>query len=196
VQKDIQTMSRIGNPASRPFLPYVFLLALFALFPAAARADLGIEITPFAGFRFGGNFTDNTTGLDLDVDEVVSFGLILGIPATHETDYELFYSFQKTKLQGKGLFAGEPLFDPRAGLESVLLPLPGGWGEDPDLEKGGSAHRGERVPDDPPGDHGHLLRLVRRGGLRRAGEGGRIRPDRAPGGDIVRALNAVPGVFR
>jgi hypothetical protein len=104
-------MSRIGNPASRPFLPYVFLLALFALFPAAARADLGIEITPFAGFRFGGNFTDNTTGLDLDVDEVVSFGLILGIPATHETDYELFYSFQKTKLQGKGLFAGEPLFD-------------------------------------------------------------------------------------
>jgi opacity protein-like surface antigen len=104
-------MSSIEKPVCQPFRLVVPLLALLVLLPVAARADWGVELTPFAGFRFGGQFTDNTTGLDLDVDEGGSFGLILGLQATHETDYELFYSFQKTTLQGEGLFAGEPLFD-------------------------------------------------------------------------------------
>jgi hypothetical protein len=70
-----------------------------------------MELTPFAGFRFGGGFTDNTTGLDLDVDEGESFGLILDVQATHESEYELFYSLQKTKLKGEGVLSGDPLFD-------------------------------------------------------------------------------------
>jgi len=104
-------MSETENPVCPPFRLVVHLVALLVLFPAPALADLGVELTPFAGFRFGGSFTDNTTGLDLDVDEGESFGLILGLRATQESDYELFYSFQKTTLQGEGLFAGEPLFD-------------------------------------------------------------------------------------
>ena len=104
-------MSSIENPVVRPFRLVVPLVALLILFPTPARADWGVELTPFAGYRFGGSFEDNTTGLDLDVDEGESFGLILGARATHETNYELFYSVQKTTLQGEGLFAGEPLFD-------------------------------------------------------------------------------------
>jgi len=70
-----------------------------------------VELTPFAGYSFGGGFTDNTTGLDLDVDEGPSFGLILGIPATRDSRYELFYSLQKTELKGEGFFGGDTLFD-------------------------------------------------------------------------------------
>lgn len=104
-------MTSIENPVCPPFRLVVPFVALLVLLSVPVRADWGLELTPFAGFRFGGGFTDNTTGLDLDVDEGECFGLILGVKATHESDYELFYSFQKTVLQGEGLFAGEPLFD-------------------------------------------------------------------------------------
>ena len=94
----------------RGLLPVAFA-ALLVLIPAAARAERGFEITPFAGFRFGGSFEDNTTGTDFKVGETGSFGLILGLRDTPETHYELFYSFQRTELRGSGTFGGAPLFD-------------------------------------------------------------------------------------
>lgn len=92
------------------------LLAVFGvlllLVPLSARAERGFEITPFGGFRFGGNFEDNTTGTTLKVRDAGSFGLILGLRDTPETHYELFYSFQKTELgAGGGTFGRDPLFD-------------------------------------------------------------------------------------
>jgi hypothetical protein len=99
-----------GNPACRPLRQLIFLVSLFVLLPSPAQADRGVELTPFAGFRFGGGFTDNTTGFDLDVDEGESFGLILGLQADHESDYELFYSLQKTDLKGEGVLSGDTLF--------------------------------------------------------------------------------------
>ncbi|HSG06000.1 MAG TPA: outer membrane beta-barrel protein [Nitrospiria bacterium] len=104
-------MNPIKPSAFPSFRLSVRLAALLVLLSAPASADWGVELTPFAGFRLGGNFQDNTTGLDLDVDEGESFGLILDVQSTHETQYELFYSFQKTELQGDGLFGGDPLFD-------------------------------------------------------------------------------------
>ncbi|HEX9191954.1 MAG TPA: outer membrane beta-barrel protein [Candidatus Deferrimicrobiaceae bacterium] len=98
---------RERHPGAR-FLPFVLLLLLL---PAAARAEGRIEITPFAGFTFGGNFEDNTTGASLKVGESGSLGLILGYRDTPETHYELFYSFQRTDLRGSGTFGGNPLFD-------------------------------------------------------------------------------------
>ena len=94
----------------RSLLPFAFA-ALLVLAPSAARGDRGFEITPFAGFRFGGSFEDNTTGTDFKVGESGSFGLILGLRDTPETHYELFYSFQRTELSGGGIFGGAPLFD-------------------------------------------------------------------------------------
>lgn len=94
----------------RGLLPVAFA-ALLALIPSAALAERGFEITPFAGFRFGGSFEDNTTGTDFKVGETGSLGLILGLRDTPETHYELFYSFQRTELTGGGIFGGAPLFD-------------------------------------------------------------------------------------
>jgi opacity protein-like surface antigen len=87
------------------------LLLSSLLFPAAAAAEWGLEVTPFAGYTIGGSFEDNTTGASLDVKEGGSFGLVLGMPDTPETEYELFYGFQRTKVTGGGTFGGETLFD-------------------------------------------------------------------------------------
>ncbi len=89
----------------------VLLLPLLLAVPAPARADRGIEITPYAGFTFGGSFDDNTAGGSLDVEPGESFGLILDLSASGETQYELFYGYQRTELTGGGTFGGNPLFD-------------------------------------------------------------------------------------
>jgi opacity protein-like surface antigen len=97
----------------------VFRTVLFAgalllsslLFPGEAGAGWGVEITPYAGYTIGGSFEDNTTGTSLDVKEGGSLGLVLGVPDTPETRYELFYGFQRTKVTGGGTFGGESLFD-------------------------------------------------------------------------------------
>jgi len=87
------------------------LLLSSVLFPGQAGAEWGLEITPYAGYTVGGNFTDNTTGANLDVKEGGNFGLVLGLPDTPETRYELFYAFQRTKVTGGGTSGGETLFD-------------------------------------------------------------------------------------
>lgn len=91
-------------------LPFA-LGVLLVLLPAIARADRGVEITPFAGYATGGGFEDNTTGARLNTADSGSFGVILGLRDTYETQYELFYSFQRTELQGSGMFGGVPLPD-------------------------------------------------------------------------------------
>lgn len=98
-------------------LPFRLLLFAAALllspvpFPGEAEAGWGLEVTPYAGYAIGGNFEDNTTGATLDVKEGGSFGLVLGMPDTPETQYELFYGFQRTKVTGGGTFGGDTLFD-------------------------------------------------------------------------------------
>jgi len=87
------------------------LLLSSVLFPGEAGAGWGLEITPFAGYNIGGSFEDNTTGATLDVKEGGNFGLILDLSDTPETQYELFYGFQQTKVTGGGTFGGEALFD-------------------------------------------------------------------------------------
>ena len=102
-------MKQVPAPAILPFriFPFVILLLLSSvLFPGEAGAEWGLEITPYAGYTFGGNFEDNTTGANLDIREGGSFGLVLDLPDTPETQYELFYGFQRTKVTGGGTFGG------------------------------------------------------------------------------------------
>lgn len=84
---------------------------LMLLLPVPARAERGVELTPFAGFRFGGGFEDNVTGVDLDVREGAAFGLILDVQADPDSQYELFYAVQRTRLETDGFFGGTALFD-------------------------------------------------------------------------------------
>ena len=106
------------EPAPAPgVLPFRILLlaaALFlssVLFPGEAGAGWGLEITPYAGYTIGGSFEDNTTGTKLDIREGGNFGLVLDLSDSPETQYELFYGFQRTKVTGGGTIGGNPLFD-------------------------------------------------------------------------------------
>ena len=99
-------------PAGRPVRLLLLSLAmlLLSMLPAAA-ADWGVEITPYAGYHVGGGFEDNTTGYSLDAKEGAVYGLILDLADTPETQYELFYGFQRTQVTGGGTFGGNSLFD-------------------------------------------------------------------------------------
>jgi opacity protein-like surface antigen len=62
----------------------------------------GIEVTPFAGYRFGGSFEDEDTEEDFDLDDDGSLGLILNFPASEFTEYEIYYSRQDTSVDVSG----------------------------------------------------------------------------------------------
>jgi hypothetical protein len=88
---------------------------VMACFLAACAASTvqaqEFELTPFAGFRFGGAFADLETGDELDLDDGPAFGLILGIPwnPKHRSRLELVWSWQNATAGGE--VTGDPSFD-------------------------------------------------------------------------------------
>lgn len=80
------------------------LVALICVSPLVAQADdasdsgLAFEVTPFLGYRGGGEFDSDTGSPNMGANE--SFGLVIGIATQADTSYELFYSTQEANLQG------------------------------------------------------------------------------------------------
>lgn len=85
-------------------------LSIAVLSTVAARADdephgdaqygrsATFEITPFAGYRLGGDVDLQGSTAGVDLDDHGSFAIALGLRADSESQYELFYSRQETKL--------------------------------------------------------------------------------------------------
>ena len=86
-------------------------LALLAVPAAQAQDDVfKFELTPFAGFATGGDFEDTITGDSLTLDDSASFGLILNIRESADTQWEILYSRQATEADTTGLpISGAPL---------------------------------------------------------------------------------------
>jgi opacity protein-like surface antigen len=77
----------------------------------AAYADI-LQITPFYGYRFGGQFEDADTGENLKFRESACWGGVLDVRLSEATQVEFYYSRQETELKrDEGLFAGTMLFD-------------------------------------------------------------------------------------
>lgn len=76
----------------------VLLLGSSLFFPAIAGA-VDVEISPAIGYRFGGQFTDDTTGQDVDVKEAASFGLAVDVEYAPDRMIEVFYSRQSTEIE-------------------------------------------------------------------------------------------------
>jgi hypothetical protein len=87
-----------------------FVVILISL-PAAASAEKGIEITPFAGYRFGGGFQDADTGSNLSLNDSNDFGLILDYDLNRDQQLEVYLSRQKTEISADGAVTGNPRFD-------------------------------------------------------------------------------------
>ncbi len=72
-----------------------------------ALAPLTFEVTPYAGYRFGGSFQLIDSGTHVDVADHASFALALDLSSDATTQYELFYSRQSTSISAQGLPASD-----------------------------------------------------------------------------------------
>jgi opacity protein-like surface antigen len=68
-----------------------------------------IRITPFLGYRTGGEFNDFRTGTTLDLDEAQSYGLIFSKGAEDALEFSI--SVQPTQLNASGNVSSSELFD-------------------------------------------------------------------------------------
>ena len=83
---------------------------LAAATPQAARAQAASpgapatenDVTVYAGYRFGGNFTDITTGKTWDVTEGPAFSLAADFGIDSRTQWELFVSHRNASLRASG----------------------------------------------------------------------------------------------
>jgi hypothetical protein len=103
----------------RPIFTEVLRFAMVfitAIFPVSATAA-EIEITPFAGYTMGGQFTDAVTGKTLSFDDTSSYGIMVDFKQPLDKEggeswIELYYSRQQTRLKAdQGPFVSNPLFD-------------------------------------------------------------------------------------
>jgi hypothetical protein len=70
-----------------------------------------VEITPFAGYSFGGEFEERDTGEELNISDTSNWGGVVNVDLSEITQLELFYSRQETELTSGGLFPADRLFD-------------------------------------------------------------------------------------
>ena len=76
--------------------PVALVTLLLAAVPAAAQEQI-FELTPFVGYRFGGTFDFESASGAYELDDDASFGLIFNARHTGKTQWEVFYSQQRTQ---------------------------------------------------------------------------------------------------
>lgn len=72
-------------------------LLLLGTDPAAAQTSDRVELSAFAGYRFGGDFYEIASGRPVDADGAPSFGLVLNIPFTVDTQIEALVTHQQAR---------------------------------------------------------------------------------------------------
>lgn len=89
------------------------LAALAATFPALAQSQTPPpsaprterNLTVYAGYRFGGELTDVTTGSTWQLTEGPAYSLAADFPLSPNTQWELFVSHRNSALKASGLFS-------------------------------------------------------------------------------------------
>ena len=81
---------------------YLLAIAILAtqLTPAYAQ---DYEITPLIGWRTSNSLEDVNTGATIDLDETRSYGVILSMKKSSDTNYDFLFSRQNTKLQSTSI---------------------------------------------------------------------------------------------
>ena len=156
-------------PQSRPTIACSLLLALAAVAPQARAEGPAFEITPFGGYRIGGQFetraTETVPSQDIDLDEGGSWGVDLGLYRDSSSFYELLYSTSSTGLDtndpfyadldvkteyihvgGTLLFADERWWAPWFSFTAGATRFSAGGGYDSDTKFSVSMGGGVRVP--------------------------------------------------
>lgn len=69
------------------------------------------EVTPFIGYRTGGQFEETNGDAEFKLTESESLGFIFNVAANAKGQYEFLYAQQSTEVDSGGLFVSEPRFD-------------------------------------------------------------------------------------
>ena len=69
------------------------------------------EITPFIGYRTGGQFEEKDGGAEFELLESESLGFLFNVAANANGQYEFLYAQQSTEVDSAGLFVSDPRFD-------------------------------------------------------------------------------------
>ena len=69
-----------------------------------------LQLTPFAGYRFGGTFEDRDTEDEFTIENDGSYGLTLNFPSRGNTEWEIYYSKQSSEVDAAGFVSnGDPI---------------------------------------------------------------------------------------
>src|SRR3954452_16758980 len=80
------------------------MLLAVSVMPAAAQ---DFEITPFAGYRFGGDFFELISGRRLDLDGAPAFGVAVDVPTSRGSQFEAFVTHQQAHVPVPAYPGGE-----------------------------------------------------------------------------------------
>jgi opacity protein-like surface antigen len=89
---------------SKGLVPIVaFLVSVGAAGEACADEPMQFSVSPFVGYRLGGDFRLNDNGQSVSLNDHGSFAFAVDARAEEGTEYELFYSRQATELRSNGM---------------------------------------------------------------------------------------------
>lgn len=89
---------------SKGLVPIVaFLVGMSAAGEACADEPMQFSVSPFVGYRLGGDFRLNDTGQSVSLSDHGSFAFAVDARAEEGSEYELFYSRQSTELRSNGM---------------------------------------------------------------------------------------------
>jgi hypothetical protein len=82
----------------RVSIPAAAFMVLLSFAAAAEGQTLDrVEVAAFGGYRFGGEFYEIASGRPVDTDGAPSFGVVLNIPFTRETQIEALVTHQQAR---------------------------------------------------------------------------------------------------
>ncbi len=100
---------------TRSFTIPAVLAAMWLASVSPVYAETGtkpsMELSGFAGYRWGGNFKDPVSDERLELDDDGSVGLVLNIDHDANTEWEFLFSHQSTRLRPAPLFTGASRID-------------------------------------------------------------------------------------
>ena len=86
------------------------LVCAVAACSAAHAQSARFELTPFVGYRMGGDFdiaSDSDSGESVDLDPAASYGISVCVYRDNQSFYELLYSRQQASLDSKRCVPGQ-----------------------------------------------------------------------------------------
>jgi opacity protein-like surface antigen len=78
---------------------YLLLAVVILVTHLAPAVAQDYEITPFAGWRTSSSLEEEGTGATVNLDETGSYGFILSMKESLDTNYDFLFSRQNTELQ-------------------------------------------------------------------------------------------------